>query len=353
MRFGWRGALGIVLSVALLWYAFHDIEWAKVALAIRHANLWLLLLSAIAATGIFPLRARRWRTILDPVALHLPFGPLWRATAIGMMVNNVAPARAGEPARAYVLSREVERVPFSTAFASLAVDRVFDSLIVFSLMFGSMLLPSFPRGAALSVTRYAIWGVAFVAVVIVALYLIVYFPTQIISLFELFARRVAPSLEARGREILVSFANGLSVLRSPRRFVAVFWWALLHWLLNAFAFWLGFLAVGIHASFGTALFVQGIIVIGVAIPSSPGFFGFFEAAGKFALGIYGVSETMAVTWAVGFHVLSFIPITLIGAYYFARAGLTLTELSKAGSASEPESTSGGAAIPSSLKPPAV
>jgi hypothetical protein len=146
----------------------------------------------------------------------------------------------------------------------------------------------------------------------------------------------------------------LSVLRSPRRFIAVFWWALLHWLLNAFAFWLGFLAVGIHVPFGTALFVQGIIVIGVAIPSSPGFFGFFEAAGKFALGIYGISETMAVTWAVGFHVLSFIPITLIGAYYFARAGLTLTELSKAGTAaSTPQSaaTSDGSAVPSSLKPP--
>ena len=63
MRFGWRGALGMLLSVALLWYAFHGIEWAEVGVEIRRANLWLLLLSAVAATGIFPLRARRWRTI--------------------------------------------------------------------------------------------------------------------------------------------------------------------------------------------------------------------------------------------------------------------------------------------------
>jgi uncharacterized protein (TIRG00374 family) len=342
MRFGWRGALGIVLSVALLWYAFHDIEWAKVGLAIRAANLWLLLLSALAATGIFPLRARRWRTILDPVAPNLPFGPLWRATAIGMMVSNIVPARAGGHA------------PFSTAFASLAVDRVFDALIVLLLMFGAMLMPSFPAGAAASVARYAIGGVAFVAVVIVVLYLIVFFPTQIISLFELFARRVAPSFEARGREILVSFANGLSVLRSPRRFVAVFWWALLHWILNGVAFWIGFIAVGIHAPLASAFFAQGIIAISVAIPSSPGFFGFFEAAGKLALGLYGVSETLAVTWAVGFHLLSFIPITLIGAYYFARAGLTFAELSKAGSASsESRDGAGRAAVRTPIEPPAA
>jgi uncharacterized protein (TIRG00374 family) len=370
MRFGWRGALGIVLSVALLWYAFHDIEWAQSMAEIRRANIWLLVLSAIAATGIFPLRARRWRTILDPVEPNIPFGPLWRSTAIGMMVSNVLPARAGELARPYALSREVPRVPFSTAFASLAVDRVFDAVIVLLLMFGAMLLPSFPAGASATIVRSAIAGVVFVVLVIVGLYLIVFFPARIISLFELFARRVAPSLEVRGRSVLQAFANGLSVLRSPRRFAAVFWWALLHWLLNGIAFWLGFVAVGMRAPLGMAFFTQGVIAIGVAVPSSPGFFGVFEAVAKVALGVYGIPETLAVTWAIGFHLLSFIPITVIGAYYFARAGLTFAELRDAGSggpANEAGSVGRGAPdgdggvpnehrrapIQSSVKPPAA
>jgi hypothetical protein len=359
MRLGWRGAIGILLSVALLWYAFHGIEWAQVGVHIQRANLWLLALSAIAATGIFPLRARRWRTILDPVEPNLPFGALWRSTAIGMMVSNIVPARAGELARAYALSREIPRVPFSTAFASLAVDRVFDALIILMLMFGAMLLPSFPTGAAATAARYAVGGVAFLAIVVIVLYLVVFFPARIISLFELFARRVAPRFEDRGRVILVSFANGLSVLRSPTRFAAVFGWALLHWLLNALAFWIAFVAVGIPAPFGMALFTQGIIAIGVAIPSSPGFFGLFEAAGSFALGIYGISPSLAVTWAVGFHLLSFIPITLIGAYYFARAGLTFAELSSAGTTASAADASDRRAGPDdvaprrSMKPPAA
>jgi uncharacterized protein (TIRG00374 family) len=162
-------------------------------------------------------------------------------------------------------------------------------------------------------------------------------------LFELMARRVAPKSEERGRAILVSFANGLSVLRSPRRFAAVFCWALLHWLLNAVAFWIAFVAVGVPAPFGMALFAQGIIAIGVAVPSSPGFFGAF---GKLALGVYGISQTAAVTWAIGFHLLSFIPITLIGAYYFGRAGLTIAELSRAGSGGPPSTDGpGGGAAP--------
>src|ERR1043166_986408 len=147
MKLGWRGALGFLISAALLAYLFHSIEWSKVAQHIRDANYWLLALTSIAATCIFPLRARRWRTILDPVAPRLPFGPLWRSTAIGMALNNLLPARAGEPARAFALSRERPEVPFSTAFASLAVDRVFDALVILLLMGVAMLDPAFPPGA--------------------------------------------------------------------------------------------------------------------------------------------------------------------------------------------------------------
>jgi uncharacterized protein (TIRG00374 family) len=276
-----------------------------------------------------------------------------------MMVSNIVPARAGELARAYALSHEIPRVPFSTSFASLAVDRVFDALIVLMLMFGAMLLPSFPAGAAGSVARLALGGVVFVVAVVVALYLIVFFPAHIISWYELLVRRVAPRFEARGRAVLVSFANGLSVLRSPRRFIAVFWWALLHWLLNALAFWIGFEAVGIRAPFGMALFTQGIIAIGVAVPSSPGFFGAFEFFGKLALGVYGLPQAVALTWAVGFHLLSFIPITLIGAYYFARAGLTFAELGSGGGATtegaSPNDSAGNARALEgrSIEPPAA
>lgn len=333
MKLGWRGLLGIVLSAALLFWVFSRIDWSLAAQHIRRANVGLLALSAIAATGIFPLRARRWRTILEPVESAIPFRPLWHATEIGMMINNVVPARAGELARAYALSRERPAVPFSTAFASLAVDRVFDAVVVLGLMFLAMALPSFPSSAVSgnpALAHVATGGLLFVALVIVALYVFVFFPERIIALFELLARRVAPTVEERGRAILHSFADGLGVLRHPVRFLAVLWWAVLHWLLNAFAFWLAFRAVGITAPFAAALFLQGLISIGVALPMAPGFFGAFELAGQLGLGVYGVEPSLAATWAVSFHVLSFIPITVLGAWYFARAGLSLGEITGAG-----------------------
>jgi uncharacterized membrane protein YbhN (UPF0104 family) len=181
-------------------------------------------------------------------------------------------------------------------------------------------------GTALAATQGTFRPLSFLAALVGALYLLVFFPARVISLFELFARRVAPRVEARGRDLLLAFAAGLGVLRSPRRFAAVFAWTTLHWLVNALAFWIGFRAVGIDAPFGAALFLQGLIAIGVAIPQAPGFFGVFETFGKYGLGIYGVPPDAAVTWAIGFHFLSYVPITLIGAWYFVRAGLSMHDL---------------------------
>jgi uncharacterized protein (TIRG00374 family) len=329
MRIGWRGALGIALSVALLVWAFHGVTWSVVLQSLRNVDVGLMALSVIAATVIFPLRARRWRTILDPVVPNLPFGQLWRSTAIGMMVNNVVPARAGELARAYALSRENPRISFAAAFASLAVDRVFDALIILTLMFGAMLDPRFPRGSFRSTASIAITGIVGMIAVTLVLYLIVFFPDRTITLFELFARRVVPRFEQKGKEWLHAFAQGLSVLRSPARFVAVVWWTLLHWLVYALALWLAFRAMHVDAPYSAALFLQGLIAIGVAIPSSPGFFGLWEAVAKKGLGLFGVPDSLAVAWAVAFHILSYIPITLIGGYYFLRLGLHLRDIGPA------------------------
>ena len=97
----------------------HGVPWHAVADRLHEADIPLLILCAVAATSIFPVRAIRWRVILDPVAPKLPFGPLWRSVAIGMMVNNVVPARAGELARAYALTRERPEVSFSTSSFAL------------------------------------------------------------------------------------------------------------------------------------------------------------------------------------------------------------------------------------------
>ncbi|HEY7861038.1 MAG TPA: lysylphosphatidylglycerol synthase transmembrane domain-containing protein, partial [Gemmatimonadaceae bacterium] len=182
-----RSLIGAVVGVAFLAWALHGISFAEIWAHIRNANPWYLLGASVAGTLIFPLRAPRWRIILSPVAEKLPFGMLWRAIAIGMMGNNVLPARAGELVRAFALSRETKRVPFSAAFASLAVDRIFDATVVLLLMAVATLDPSLPVGRTFggySIAKIIGGGAALALVAIAGLYLIVFFTEHAILLWE-------------------------------------------------------------------------------------------------------------------------------------------------------------------------
>ena len=320
----WRGSIALAITVGLLWWAFKDVSWTELWQHVRESDPLLMFAGVVVANLVFPLRALRWRPILDPVAPNLPYGPLWRATAIGFMANSVLPSgRAGEIVRPFMLVRETQ-IPFSAAFASLVVDRVFDALCVLLLILVALFDPSMPDGisydAFLGTTVFVIVGLT------AALYAIVFFPDVLIRIFEAFTRRVAPKFEERGRDMLRSFAAGLGVLRQPRRFAVVFFWAMAMWLVQPLGFWLGFKAIGIDVSFSAALLVQGIIVFAVVVPSTPGFFGLFEAGAKTGLAIYGVHENLALAWGLTFHILSLIPIVVIGLYYLARSGVKLADL---------------------------
>lgn len=329
MKLGWRGALGIAISAVFLYFAFRNLNLQSSLETARNANYLLLIASAAVATCMFPLRARRWKTILDPVAPDLPFGPLWRATAIGQMVTNVVPLRAGELARPFALNRQIPAVSFATALASVAVDRVFDGIVVMILLAIGVAAAHFPTTTTIhgySLGRGAALVVGGAVALLIVFYFLVFFPRTLIRAFELVARRVSPTLERRGAEMLARFSEGLSVLKTPGHFAAVFGWTLAHWLVQPIAFWLAFLAVGVKVPFAATLIVQGIIVILVALPSAPGFFGAFEYGAMTALALYGVGQTEATTWALLFHVASYIPITAFGLYYAGRLGFSFGDI---------------------------
>jgi uncharacterized protein (TIRG00374 family) len=333
-----RGTLGVVVSALLLWWTMKDTSVHAVWEVLSKSSLPLWIACMVFATAIFPLRAIRWRALLAPVAGRLPFRPLWEATAIGAMASNVIPLRPGEIARPLVLSRSEPRVGFAAAFASVAVDRLFDAAVLIMLMLAATLDPAFPSQQPIgdhTLATYLRPTAIGLGLVLAGLVFFVVAPDRVFAISDAVMRRVAPRFEPRMRKLLEGFVSGLHVLRSPRLLAEVFFWTVVHWLCNAFAFWLGFQALHLAAPFSAGLLLQGLIAIGVAIPSTPGFFGPFEAVGKAGLAVYGVSNAEAVSWVIGFHVLSFIPITIMGAWYLARMKLHFSDLTGAAKAPAP------------------
>lgn len=335
----WTWPLGIAVTAAFLIWAVHDVDLHGVLAGVRTANPLLILASAGVATLTFPLRTLRWHVLLRaPDGSPYAWRPLWDATAIGFMANNLLPARAGEFARAWVASRQLP-VRFTTALASIGVERVFDGLIMLALMAAAIAAPSFPSHATLggsSVSRVAT-GVALVfGVALVLAFVVAVRPAPWLALLDRVAFRVLPErLARRVRSLADGMIEGLAALRSPGRFAAVIGWSLVLWLVNAAAFALCFRAFHLPVPAEGALLLQGLIGFGVAIPAAPGFWGVFEYCTRLTLQFYGIGATLALAYAFAFHLAGFIPITLLGLDALSRAHLHLGDLRRATPPPEP------------------
>lgn len=320
----------MVATALLLAWALHGVDARTVLGHMRRADPLLFAIAIALATATFPLRTVRWRVILrDADERPFPVTPLWHATAVGFMANNLLPARAGELARAYLATRQLP-VSFATALASIAVERVFDGLVMVALLTAAIAAPSFPRhatvgGAALS--QVAAWGAALFLLMLGVAMLVAFRPAPWLG----FARRVLhAALPARYAARLSVAAEGLvaglAVLKHPRRFAAVVAWSLVLWVVNGLSFAVCFQAFGLAVPWEAAYLLQGLIGFGVALPSSPGFFGPFEAVTRATLGLYAIGPDQAVSYAVAYHLGGFVPITLLGLYSLSRTQVRLRDL---------------------------
>jgi glycosyltransferase 2 family protein len=329
-----RALIGLAISGVLVWLLVTSkaIDWPTAWEYIRRSDKLLLLASSAAATAIFALRAIRWRVILPSPpdgARPVRFSSLFEACIIGQMTTNVVPGRAGELARPFALSRKEPSVPFSTAFASVVVDRIFDGIVVLLLLAVAMLDPAFPRNAMIngrSVAAFAFLGTIGLIAGLFVLFWLVLFPASLIRIVRGVMRRTVTGWEEPVAGFLDRFTLGLTVLRDGKRFTIAFFWTLAHWLLCAASYWLAYQAIGLHAPLSSTLFVQTIIVLAVAIPSTPGFVGVFEAFAVLALTVYNVPTDLALAWAIVYHVISYIPVTGLGLIYFFRMGLSFGDI---------------------------
>jgi uncharacterized protein (TIRG00374 family) len=278
----------------------------------------------------FPARAMRSRWLIGAsVGAHPPWRPVWLATAIGFMANNLLPLRAGEFARAFATGRLVG-MPASTAFSTIAVERVFDGVVILLMLAAGIAAPGFP-GVTVKDTPLGTVAAVFAAGFLAALALLAVLarrPPRLLELLHRVLRGLLPERTARKAiALLDNLVGGLSALRRGRDFTRVLAWSLVVWLVNAGSYFLAFRAFGLDAVPASgALVLQGIVALGVAVPSTPGFVGVFEAGCVLTLGVYGIAGSAAAAFAIAVHLAWFIPITALGLWALARAGLSFHEI---------------------------
>ncbi len=333
----WPSLIGVAISVGLLVLILRHVDLGQVGQNLASARALPLAMAVVVATLTFPIRAIRWRILLrDPQGDPLPLVPAWHATAIGFMANNVLPFRAGELIRPFAITR-LAGVRFTSALSSIAVERIFDGLTITAMLTLALLSPGLAPGVSVggvSVRHIALVAGGVSAGALVAALGVVAWPLAA----ERAVRAIVPAHHLADRIVglIEGVRQGLVALNSPSRVAGVVFWSVVLWLVNALSFYVGFAAFGIDVTFIGALLLQGLVSFGVSVPSTPGYIGPFEAAIVAALALYAVGESRAFSFAIAYHVTTFVPITLLGLWSVAQTPIRLGDLRRRPVPAEPD-----------------
>jgi uncharacterized protein (TIRG00374 family) len=324
-----RTILVTALAAGLLAVFLRNADLGRVWTEMTSARPELLVLALVMTVLMYLVRAERWQYLLEPIG-HTRYAVAFRTTVIGFAASFVLPARAGEFLRPYLLARR-ERLPVTAAFATVIVERMLDLVCVLVLLSIFLMFLEGGEAAASPWLYRAVWlgggAVAPVGFAILsAMFMMAGHPERLHALV-LRAERVLPERMARAVAGLArTFAEGLAVVRRPSRLVWAMAWSMVLWLAIATQVWVLVRAFDIDMPFGGSFLLTAMLVVGVAVPTPGGVGGTHEALRLGVTSFYAADNNAAVGAAIVQHAVNFVPILLLGLWFIAQDGLSLSGL---------------------------
>jgi uncharacterized protein (TIRG00374 family) len=310
--------LGMLISIVFMYWALNTLRLGDVWATLKTANFWWLIPGVAIYMMAVWARAWRWHYLLRPIK-KIPTRKMWPVVAIGYMGNNIYPYRAGEVLRAAVLKNR-EGVAISASLATIIVERVFDAVVMLGFVFfnlSELARLNSSSGFIGDIHTLTIWGsVLFIGALLVFL-LAAMFPRITSGVVDWFIVRLAPvRFRQQASGLAHRFLDGLESLRSPQEALMVFFTSVVIWLLETGKYWFVMHAFNFQVSFFALMLMNGIVNLAGILPSAPGSVGTFDLPGIQVLVAYGIARGIATGYTLVLHAALWLPITLLGAYYF-------------------------------------
>lgn len=322
----WHVWLGLVISAIFLWLAFRKVDFALVWEQLKTANLTYVALGIVAYFIALFIRTWRWKVLLQPIK-SVSLKKLFSILSAGYMANNIYPARAGDFLRS-VLLRKKEGVPISASLATIVVEHLFDGIAILGLVllnFGELTHFASNSQWVGIIENTAFWvGLVFGLILLVFIGMVL-MPEKMSVLTNWVINHLVPTkLRKPLSGIVEKFTDGLRVLRSPLQSLLVLCQSFLIWVIETGLYWGVMKAMGLELTFQSLLMVVGIVNLVLLLPAAPGGLGTFDAATKTMMELFGVNPENALSFALLLRVALWVPVTLVGAFFFVKEGFSLT-----------------------------
>ncbi len=323
----WLG-FGTTITLVLLSWVLRDIHWVGVGHSLQRADWGWLMVGWCAYLISYGVRAHRWGMLLEEQGFRSSFQQRLTATFVGFGANSVLPASLGEFIRAGLLNQSAG-VPLEASLGSILAERMLDIGVVLLLWVVPLSLQWVPTLSGFNTTLivmlccllFALWSLCLLGAKN---------PEGTVRRLEPILSGLTPSkLQRRLRNGLLNFLTGLTVLGKPRRCLALLMVTLTAWLLNGVTYWTGLVAFNeLAPGFWGALFIQSGAALAIAIPSTPGYIGPFEASLQVLLGLYRMPSEVILSYTLVLRFLMYVTIPMISIVLIFKLGLNFSQLAQ-------------------------
>ncbi|NQW63662.1 MAG: flippase-like domain-containing protein [Deltaproteobacteria bacterium] len=280
----WRFLASLLIGVGLLWLTLQGMAdevggsagitglWRSTvasAQAVEARYLWVYVASFVV---VHAARVGRWVVMVRGIS-DVPAGEVLHVGLVGFAAIVLFPLRLGEFVRPLLLQRRAG-VPFSAGLGTAVVERVADGLIITLVLFLSILAAPV---AASEVVRSAGWVSLLVFVsATVGLTLFAWKRWLAERIVSETVGRLAPGFSRSLIGMMETFSVGVQSLYGGGR---LGWFLLLtavYWSANAFGMWWLARGFGFMLPWYAGWGLLGTLVVGLMIPTGPGFLGNFQ-----------------------------------------------------------------------------
>ena len=328
--------IGLIIAISAGYFTFRNISWDEFVASFVEVN-YIYLVPAVATTILsFITRAYRWKELLQPLK-QVQVGKLFSPLMVGYM-GNLLPARAGEVLRAWLVGKQCD-IPFSGAFATIVIERIFDLimllfLFIWLLLFKAHIFNSEIEWGGVSLSdiafNFGVLGAALIIVLLTVIYLMRSHRKRVVKfvqwIFCLFPKKWNNSVDS----FLEKFGEGLRVVGDFKALGKVALWSGLTWFLMTLSYYPLYWAYDLtNKSIDSLVLLIVMICIFISAFPTPGFIGSFHASIIIALHqILGEPEVVVASFSMVAWALNMVIIVAGGVYFILREHLSIKQLAK-------------------------
>jgi uncharacterized protein (TIRG00374 family) len=294
------GLRGLTLAAAVV-FLVRGVHWHDMTDTIRQAGFLLPSLVIAMNVGMMSLRALRLRILLER---KLSFASSFVALLTSSAINNITPFRGGNVARLWMLER-ASGVTKSAAIAVTVVENLIEVSVLAAMGFAASLLVAGQRWATLATP-------AVFAAAVALLVLLRFTAENAVDAVRAAYPTVRTGWRQRLHQFLLRTAPGFRALSQPGVPARALLLSLLAWTCETAMIVLVARAMGLQVSTPLAVVVLLGINLAMALPSTPASAGPFEGATVAVLMLAGVGKGPALAFALFYHAIQVIPVTVAG-----------------------------------------